>query len=340
MYAHWSPQSGRRGRKTQLKRRAKRQTAQLFGWFILFFLVFVGQGVYPSRFQESKDLILSHLGGNQDFYAAFSDLGEAWGKQQFSLQDLGQFCVEVFGNSTQEQETKQDMENAVMVFQPDQAYFSSFSALQADDSPANTETEEFPLLFQAKTQETLVEEPLPFPEGGQMVIAQQSQALPLAEEMAIGTVIASYEGEGENYCYDKLYLGSRQTFSPVYSVVTSPFGTRISPISGLSAVHRGVDLRAALGTEVYSWSDAVVQEVGETVETGLYVKLDHGDEIQTVYAHCSEILVETGQVVAGGECIALSGDTGQVTAAHLHFEILWQGKYLNPLHYFEYEDIL
>jgi murein DD-endopeptidase MepM/ murein hydrolase activator NlpD len=71
--------------------------------------------------------------------------------------------------------------------------------------------------------------------------------------------------------------------------------------------------------------------VGEDPVYGFFVVLDHGDGYQTVYAHTSMILVERGQNVRRKEVIALSGSTGQSTAAHLHFEILLDGLPLDPL---------
>ena len=67
---------------------------------------------------------------------------------------------------------------------------------------------------------------------------------------------------------------------------------------------------------------------------GLYVMVDHGHGWMTLYAHCSEVLIKEGQTVATGEEIALVGQTGTATGAHLHFELLSDGIYLNPEFYF------
>ncbi len=336
MYEHWEPKKNpRRKHSPQLLPRA-------IGHFcfcgIMFFLVFVGQGVFPEKFLYTQEVVKYHLTSERDFQTAFHNLGLALAEDEFSLQDLAVFCESLFGSDTVEV-VETPYENAVMVFRPDEAYLSS--PLQQD-------------LFTG-------ENPLYSPENSIMVIAQQPSidtTVDLSEEensppeediqediqedtLPIGTVISSYEGvEAEGYCYDVLYLGEEESFSPVYAVVTSEFGMRVNPISGIEGIHRGVDLRASEGTELLAWRSGTVLATGESSESGKYVKLDHGDSILSVYAHCSEILVEEGEYVQGGTVFALSGQTGQVTAAHLHFEILWNGLYLNPLHYFNYDGIL
>ncbi len=120
------------------------------------------------------------------------------------------------------------------------------------------------------------------------------------------------------------------TFAPVYVtakpilpleqfVVTSPFGYREHPITDKLDFHTGLDLAAALGSDIHAVYPGTVVEVGKSSISGNYVILSHGN-IKTMYCHCHEILVEAGTRVRQGERIALVGSTGVSTGPHLHFE--------------------
>ncbi|HEY8258608.1 MAG TPA: M23 family metallopeptidase [Gemmatimonadales bacterium] len=95
-------------------------------------------------------------------------------------------------------------------------------------------------------------------------------------------------------------------------------------------LHPGIDIAVSAGSVVRAAGGATVHQVGEDPEYGLFVLLDHAAEYQTMYGHLSRILVATGQSVAGGEVIGLSGNTGRSTAPHLHFEIRERGVSLDP----------
>lgn len=117
---------------------------------------------------------------------------------------------------------------------------------------------------------------------------------------------------------------------PINAIATSRFGSRTSPIDGEPDKHTGVDLRAAIGTPIKSAiSGTVVEYETNNPSFGKYIKVKNGD-IVTVYAHCSKLSVKKGQQVKQGDIIAYSGDTGKVNGPHLHFEVLWQGRYVDP----------
>lgn len=165
---------------------------------------------------------------------------------------------------------------------------------------------------------------------------------PLGEEvLEIGEIFQYFSHElPETHSEHHYYLGDSPSVSPIETVVTSPFGLRIHPLSGEPAIHNGVDLRGSEGTAISAWREGVVSVVGFTSIVGNYVRIDHGDEIYSFYAHCSEISVKKGENVLTGDIIGRVGATGDVTGPHLHFEITYQGIYLNPLHYIEYSSIL
>jgi murein DD-endopeptidase MepM/ murein hydrolase activator NlpD len=109
---------------------------------------------------------------------------------------------------------------------------------------------------------------------------------------------------------------------PVDAPLTSDFGLRFRGLS--PDIHRGVDLRAPMGTEVRSMAAGTVRFAGTMSGFGNVVWLDHGARILTVYAHLSQIHVRQGQRLGAGQPLGLSGQSGDATAPHLHFEV-WQG---------------
>lgn len=126
-----------------------------------------------------------------------------------------------------------------------------------------------------------------------------------------------------------VYL-SKEMKPPVTGVITSGFAYRDHPLTENPDFHTGVDIAADEGSEIAAALGGEVEEVGESEIYGTYVVLRHADNLQTSYSHCSEILVEEGDVVGQGERIALVGQTGMVTGPHLHFSVLVDGMHTDP----------
>ena len=117
-------------------------------------------------------------------------------------------------------------------------------------------------------------------------------------------------------------------------LVSSGFGMRIHPISGERKFHSGLDLSLPEGTKIYAAQAGKVLIVGNDSDGyGRYCVLYHGGGIATLYAHCSKILVSEGQAVTTETVIARSGNTGATTGAHLHYEVVEQGKPVSPTKY-------
>lgn len=114
---------------------------------------------------------------------------------------------------------------------------------------------------------------------------------------------------------------------------TSSFGKRKAPTKGASTYHKGVDWAVPTGTSVMAASGGTVTKAGWTSGGGYTVYINHGNGTETRYKHLSKILVSVGQKVSQGQVIARSGSTGVSTGPHLHFEILINGSYVNPLNY-------
>lgn len=121
---------------------------------------------------------------------------------------------------------------------------------------------------------------------------------------------------------------------PIYGGrLTSYFGWRKKPNAAANANHTGVDWATSTGTPVYASSAGTVTRAGWLGTYGYVVFIDHPDGKQTRYAHLSRVQVSVGQKVKQGDRIALSGNTGNSTGPHLHFEMLVNGVRVDPLNY-------
>jgi murein DD-endopeptidase MepM/ murein hydrolase activator NlpD len=115
--------------------------------------------------------------------------------------------------------------------------------------------------------------------------------------------------------------------------MTSGFGMRTHPVRGGRRMHKGIDLAAPTGTPVYATADGIVGLARWGRGYGLYIKLDHGAELETRYAHLSRLAVAAGDRVEKGEVIGYVGSTGWSTGPHLHYEVRVDGVAVNPIHY-------
>lgn len=120
---------------------------------------------------------------------------------------------------------------------------------------------------------------------------------------------------------------------PGYTYITSQFGMRVHPVTGIYKLHTGTDIRAPIGANFIAANDGVVVKAGWNNAYGNMVMIDHGGGVMTLYAHGSAICVETGQVVQRGDIILKVGSTGYSTGPHAHFEVRINGQYVNPLDY-------
>ena len=122
---------------------------------------------------------------------------------------------------------------------------------------------------------------------------------------------------------------------PGHTRITSEFGGRIHPITGVWHNHGGTDIAAPYGTNILSSNDGEVIFAGFHNSYGNYIIVDHGGGISTLYAHCSKLLAWEGQPVLRGDPIAQIGSTGDSTGNHLHYEVRVNGVRKNPMDYFE-----
>ena len=115
--------------------------------------------------------------------------------------------------------------------------------------------------------------------------------------------------------------------------ISSNFGMRKHPISGYNKMHKGVDFAAPTGTPIYAGGNGIVEFIGNNGGYGKYIRIRHNNEYKTAYAHLSryEKGISKGVRVNQGETIGYVGSTGNSTGPHLHYEILYQNKHINPL---------
>lgn len=134
---------------------------------------------------------------------------------------------------------------------------------------------------------------------------------------------------------DTQYIGGVFAWpTPGYTRITSKYGMRTHPITGVYKLHTGVDIGAPMGASFVAANDGVVVKAGYNGAYGNMVIIDHGGGIQTLYAHGSEIMVNVGDVVKKGETVVLKvGSTGYSTGAHAHFEVRINGKVTDPMPY-------
>lgn len=113
-------------------------------------------------------------------------------------------------------------------------------------------------------------------------------------------------------------------------LLTSSYGMRKSPIDGYHRMHNGIDLAAPKGTKVFASREGLVNSIEKDSILGLYIVLDHGSGLSSLYGHLDSVLVELNQKVNSGSIIATVGSSGLSTGPHLHFEIRLGGSAKDP----------
>lgn len=134
--------------------------------------------------------------------------------------------------------------------------------------------------------------------------------------------------------FGKDYIGEEMIWPiPGHTRITSKFGMRTHPITGLYRLHTGTDVGAPIGTDFLAMASGIVVKAEYNLAYGNMVIIDHGGGVQTLYAHGSEIIAKIGQTVTQGEPVLKVGSTGYSTGPHAHFEIRIDGNPVDPLNY-------
>lgn len=133
-----------------------------------------------------------------------------------------------------------------------------------------------------------------------------------------------------NLSQKKSLLSSIPSISPVNGWIASGFGHRISPFTGRKGHHNGVDVASPVGTPIRAPADGVVIFSGAKAGFGNFIMIAHGNGVVSRYGHNAQNMVQPGQKVQRGEQIATVGMTGRTTGPHLHYEVLVNGRNVNP----------
>jgi murein DD-endopeptidase MepM/ murein hydrolase activator NlpD len=170
-----------------------------------------------------------------------------------------------------------------------------------------------------------------------LVISLSQKVDALKRQMYVQSV--SYD-EVTDMAYKKEeYWAAVPAIQPILNenlnMLASGYGMRIHPILKVRKMHKGVDFAAPKGTPIYATGDGVVVSV-KTVFGGYgkHIEIDHGFGFTTRYAHMNEFKVKRGQRVKRGDLIGTVGNTGSSTAPHVHYEIMKDGRFVNPVNYF------
>jgi hypothetical protein len=115
--------------------------------------------------------------------------------------------------------------------------------------------------------------------------------------------------------------------------VTSGFGPRMHPIFKEKKLHLGIDFKAPMGTLIYATSDGTIEKAEYDEKHGNFISIKHDDEYSTKYSHMNELSVKVGEKVKKGDVIGKVGSSGMSTAPHLHYEVIKNGKRVNPRNY-------
>ncbi|MCJ7546989.1 MAG: M23 family metallopeptidase [Deltaproteobacteria bacterium] len=131
----------------------------------------------------------------------------------------------------------------------------------------------------------------------------------------------------------KRQLSSTPSIWPVRGWLTSGFGYRIDPFTGLRQFHEGLDIANRLGTFIIAPADGIVSRCANSFGYGLTVEINHGYGIKTIYGHLSKAFVAVGHSVRRGERLAAMGNSGRATGPHLHYQVMLNDVSMSPMNY-------
>ena len=178
------------------------------------------------------------------------------------------------------------------------------------------------------------------PVGGVEDSSDSAYALPQTLDKSIDELAAQFDRQQaqlsalQSFLLDaKIESNLKPTGMPLDGYISSYFGGRPDPFSGHAAHHTGIDIAAPTGTPVQAVAEGMVTYAGIRNGYGNVVEIDHGNGYMTRYAHNSQLEVHPGQRVHIGDVIAKAGSTGRSTGSHLHFEVWYDGRVVNPLAY-------
>lgn len=154
-----------------------------------------------------------------------------------------------------------------------------------------------------------------------------------AQFSSLFSAMVKMEQPTEQSTQSKASIPSRQPVDDVR--LTSAFGTRSDPFSGRARMHQGIDIPGPIGTPIYATADGVVRRSQWANGYGNLVEINHGNGIETRYAHLSKLIAQPNERVRRGQLIGFMGSTGRSTGSHLHYEVRIAGSAVNPMPYLD-----
>lgn len=173
-------------------------------------------------------------------------------------------------------------------------------------------------------------------DNAELVIATTQKMDMLARQLYIQS--QSFDEMVDHYKNHEDMLSHLPAIQPITNKdlkrMASGYGYRIHPIYQTRIFHEGMDFSCDIGTPVYATADGVVKKARWERGYGYLITIDHGYGYETRYAHLKSFKVRAGQKVIRGEVIALSGNSGQSSGPHVHYEVLLKGRPVNPANYY------
>jgi len=197
-------------------------------------------------------------------------------------------------------------------------------------SELSTKKTEAEVLYESKASEMAIVE------DNQLMLDMQMEFLEEQENEINENLLKAVEA-AKNYM--QWSDGELDWPAPGQTRITSEFGWRVHPITGITTHHNGIDIGMPYGTTIVAAETGTVVRANYSASYGNVVMISHGTyeghQYFTLYAHNSKLLVVEGQTVLRGDPISLAGSTGWSTGVHLHFGVMKDTEWVNPLYYFE-----
>ena len=205
-------------------------------------------------------------------------------------------------------------------------YSGQFLEMKKTMSSLKIAEDEFRRLFSFKTKEGVLEN-IDTSDNGSIDMETLKNQIKLTMESV---------GEIKDYLSQQrdLYVATPKGW-PVTGRISSPYGYRVHPQTGMRDFHSGMDIASDPGASVKATADGIVSFAGWSGGSGNLVALEHGLGFSTYYAHNKLVVVKVGQKVKRGDILSYVGSTGNSTGPHLHYEVWKEGRSLNPVTFIE-----
>lgn len=310
-----------KGKKPPEEARGHKTAVRLMVCIAILGAAMLCKAFFPGGIQAAKAVLLPMMERELDYHAAITAIGETVAGEDKITSVLGDLYIRAFGGI---QGPEEDIEVSDLIEAPTETPKDSEDRNVTDPWQAGGDLQAVssPLLWDAKEEETEGEGEPEMAEEEHPAVAAFLEQQSAYTDYAL-PVSVTYERPNIEVEYT----------APVSGPVSSTFGYRDHPLQEGVKFHYGTDVAVDTGTEIGAFAAGTVTEAAESDSWGLYMVIDHGGGVQTRYAHCSALYAESGDWVERGQRIVDAGATGNVTGAHLHFELQADGHYVNPQYY-------